>query len=143
MKRECVLYRPSTIYPRYVCFDSAIAAELIGYIGDPKKRKKLDYIINRILFQDFVYYEDYVKLTGYNDLAEMRLFPNGDNARIYCKEISSKDGKFYVIAAKFLEKKKSEKIDKSIDQKIKPIEKYEYELKGIAGQDTGAPDEQN
>jgi len=90
VKRECVLYKASTIYPRYVCFDSAIAAELIGYLGDPKKRKKLD-----------------------------------------------------CIAAKFLEKKKSEKIDKSIDQMIKPIEKYEYELKGIAGQDTGAPDEQN
>jgi hypothetical protein len=143
VRRTCVLYKTSTIYPRYVCFDSEIAVALLKYIGDPKKKKKLDYIVNRILFQDFVYYDDYVKLTAYDGLSEMRLFPNGDNTRIYCKEVSTKDGKFYVIAAKFLEKKKSEKIDKSINQMIKPIEKYEYELTGLAGQNSGAPGEQN
>ena len=90
-----------------------------------------------------MYYDDYVRLTGYADLSEMRFFPNGENARIYCKEVNTADGKYFVIAAKFLAKKKSQKIDKAIDQLIKPIEKYEYELEGIAGKNSGASGEQN
>ncbi len=143
MKRKCILYKTSPIYHRYICFDEAVAEEILNYITDPKKKKKLDYIVNRILCQDFMYYDDYVKLNGYADLSEMRFFPNGENARIYCKEVNTGNGNYFVIAAKFLAKKKSQKIDKAIDQLIKPIEKYEYELEGIAGQNSGASEEQN
>jgi len=90
-----------------------------------------------------MYYDDYVKLDTYDHLSEIRLFPNGENARIYCKEVSTSDGSYYIIAAKFLPKKKSQKIDKSIDRMIKPIEKYEYELEGIATANPGSPGEQN
>jgi hypothetical protein len=143
MKKKCVLYKSSELYPRHVCLDAETAEEILSFTDDPKIKKKFDYIVNRILNQDFIYYDDYVKLIGYDHLAEMRIFPNGLNARIYCKEESSTDGNYYIVAAKLLPKKTSEKIDKAIDQLIKPIQKYEYEFEGIAGQNPSPPSEQN
>lgn len=61
-------------------------------------------------------------------ITEMRILPNGMNARIYCKQIASKKGDFYVIAAKLFRKKKSQSIDKSIQQFIKPIEDFNYDI---------------
>ncbi len=84
--------------------------------------------MNRVLNQQFIYYENYVALKDYDNITEIRLYPNGLNARIYCKQVSSKDGSFYIIAAKFLYKKKSQNIDKGTVQFIKPIEGYEYDI---------------
>ena len=47
----------------------------------------------------------YLKLVNYNSISEIRIFPNGMNARIYCKEIYMEDGCIGIIAAKFLKKK--------------------------------------
>jgi hypothetical protein len=58
----------------------------------------------------------------------MRIFPNGENIRIYCKEINSNDGILYVVAAKYLPKKKSNTIDKKLWDFIKPIEDYDYDI---------------
>lgn len=78
-----------------------------------------------------IYFELYGK-EGYNsktkNVTAMKFFKGGSNARIYCKEISSPNGTFYVIAAKFLAKKKVQKNDKSIQALIKSISEYEYEI---------------
>ena len=50
------------------------------------------------------------------------------NARIYCKEVSTNNGNFYVVAAKLIPKKSSQKINKEIGQFIKPLENYEYDI---------------
>ncbi len=128
MKRKAVLYKSSTSYNRHICIDENIAETILDLIAVKKIGKKFDYIVNRILEQNFIYYDDYVKLKAYKSLSEMRLFPNGANARIYCKEVNTTQGKFYVVVAKFLEKKKSDPLNKKIDNLIKPIEDYEYEF---------------
>lgn len=115
--------------PRRVYVDYDISEELYEFISDPKMRKKFDYIVNQILNQPFMHYENYVQLSNLKDITEMRLFPNGINARIYCKEITINGIGVCVIAAKLLPKKNKQKIDKSIMQIIKPIEKYEYEIR--------------
>lgn len=108
--------------------DAENATEFLDYFEDAKKRGKFDYIINRILTQQNIYYEGYQKIINYESLSEMRLFPNGLNARIYCKEISTERGHFYVVVIKLLEKKKSQKIDKKITHSLKAIEDYEYKF---------------
>lgn len=126
-----------------MCLDAHIAEELLLFIDDPKVAKKFEYIVNRILNQGNIYYDDYEKLSNYDHLSEIRIFPNGQNARIYCKEVSTADGNFYIIAAKLLPKKTSQKIEKTIDQMIKPVEKYEYEFEGIARENKNTPGQQN
>lgn len=118
-----VIFRLIVIIAITVIFGIAVA-----YTDDKKIGKKFDYIVNRILNQRNMYYDDYVRLSGYENISEIRLFPNGINGRIYCKEMRLPNGNFYIIAVKLLPKKTSNKIDKAIIQFIKPIEQYEYEF---------------
>ncbi len=129
MAKQCVLYDVSGIMPRRVYIDFDIAEELFDFISDAKIKKKFDYVVNQILNQPHMHYENYVQLSGFKNITEIRLFPNGINARIYCKEININGIGICVIAAKLLPKKSKQKIDKSIIQIIKPIENYEYEIR--------------
>lgn len=128
MLRNCFLYKSSERYQRHVYIDSENAEEIYNLLQDTRVHKKFDYIINRILSQNFIYYEEYEKLKGFNSVSEMRLFPNGLNIRLYCKEIATKSGNFYVVVAKLLEKKKSGKLNNKIKENIKPLETYEYRI---------------
>lgn len=113
---------------RHFFVDYECLIEIQIYLDDIKFKKKLDYIIERILNLNTSYYEDYSKLLIYHSISEIRIFPNGMNARIYCKEIYMEDGCTVIIAAKFLKKKKSMKIDKNLKVQIKLIENYTYEI---------------
>jgi len=126
LKKTAVIYKSSDVYPRHFYFDADIAEEILSFIRPKNIGKSFDYVVNRILTQDLMYYDNYQKLKEYTHLSEMRICPNHINARIYCKEITTKDGGFHVVAAKLLLKKKSRGIDKAIDQFIQPIQQYEY-----------------
>lgn len=129
MKRRALLYEDSESYPRHVYLDALNAPEILALLeSDETIREKFDYIIKRILTQPNIYYEGYQKIEGYENLGEMRLFPNGRNIRFYCKEVSRGDGHFCVVVAILLPKKQSEKIDKKIHSIIKPLKNYEYEF---------------
>lgn len=128
MKSIAEIYRTSNTYgKRHICFDTEIAHEILDLLEDPKMAARLEYIFDRILEQNFIYYKDYVSIE--DDISEMRIFPNGINARIYCKEVSNEEGEFFVITAKYLSSKKSQKIDKAIKQLIEPIKNYDYDIK--------------
>jgi hypothetical protein len=127
-KRKFIEYKTSSQYNRVVCIDEEIGQDILDFLSNKTVEKKFNYIVNRILEQRFVNYEEYEKLTQFNDISEMRIFPNGMNARIYCKEVNSISGTKYIIAAKLLEKKKSQNINKELNNFIKPIEDYEYEI---------------
>lgn len=133
MARKCLLYKSSTVYKRHVCIDAENAEDILAFLENPKIRRKFDYIVNRILSQNFIYYEEFENLTGYDNVSEFRIFPNGLNARIYCKEVSANNGNFYVVAAKLLAKKKSDPLNKKISSFIKPIESYIYETNQLPG----------
>ncbi len=128
MKKYCYLYKSSINKKRHFLIDIDCILELQNLIIDVKFKKKLDYIVTRILDLNTQYYEDYVKLVNYESITEIRIFPNGMNARIYCKEIKMEDGHVSIVASKFLQKKKSMKIDKDLQNKIKIIENYIYEI---------------
>jgi putative component of toxin-antitoxin plasmid stabilization module len=127
VKRKFVIYKSSNIFEnRCFCFDEEVAPYILSLMEDEKFQAKIDYIVNRILNQRFIYYDDYKKVD--DDISEMRIFPNGINARIYCKEIKTLNKCYYIIAAKYLPKKTSRKINKQIKQFIAPIKSYNYEV---------------
>lgn len=72
----------------------------------------------------------YDKLSGYDNLWEIRLFKQskGRNHRIYCKQINTGDKVVHIIIVEFFLQKKSKKIPKEIHKRLKKIESYEYQI---------------
>lgn len=64
-----------------------------------------------------------------DDVCAIKMFKNGSNIRIYCKEFSTTDGTFIVILSELLKKKKSQKNNKSINSIIEKVHTREYEIK--------------
>lgn len=128
MKRYCNLYRSSVSLDRHFFIDTECLMDIKILLEEDKFKKKLIYIVDRILNLNTRYYEDYVKLITFNSLTEIRLFPNGMNARIYCKESYTEEGILIIIASAFLEKKKTNKLSKELLTKLRIIEKFQYEI---------------
>jgi hypothetical protein len=128
LKKYCYLYRSSKNLDRHFFIDPECLQDIKILLEDGKFKKKLNYIVDRILNLNTSYYDDYIKLITFNSLTEIRLFPNGMNARIYCKEGYNDEGILVIIAAMFLEKKKDNKISKELQNRLRIIEKYNYEI---------------
>lgn len=128
MKRKCILYKSSNVFKRHIYIDFENSKEILEYIKG--NDKKFRYIVGRILEQNFMYYDDYkpIEIVGKKGITEMRIHPNGINGRVYCREISTKNGDCFVIAIKVLVKKKSMDISKALENTLKPLLDYEYEL---------------
>ena len=131
LKRKCTIIKSSDLYRRHICIDVDSYNEISNIIFQNEKyENKFDYISGRILEHAHMYYDDYVRLFNESGIkiSEMRFFPNNDNCRIYCREITLNGNMFCIIMAKALAKKKSQKIDKKINQLIDVIKNYEYEI---------------
>ncbi len=130
MRRKCAILAHSQKYNRAICIDTEQEDLLALLLDNERYRKKTDYIFRRILEQPNVYFEDYKILTRstHGLITEMRFFPNGDNCRVYCKEEELGNNQHCIIIAAYIEKKKSQKINKNIWQIINKIKSYEYEL---------------
>lgn len=131
MKRKFEIFQKSTTYERVIGVDIEEREEIIKLLeGNSKYIKKFRYVVDKILEQPNMYFDDYkkIRLNNREAITEIRLFPNGDNCRIYCKEKVIEGTLHYVIMAVLLEKKKSQKINKAIQQIINRIKTYEYEL---------------
>lgn len=132
MKRNFTVIRKSTRFNRAICVDEEVAESILEFLNKHQENKeKFEYIIHRILELPNMYYGDYKKLWqfGKRRITEIRLFPNGKNARIYCSEISTQSGTLYIIMAVFLPKKKEMSISKKVKAIIEKIKNYEYEYK--------------
>jgi hypothetical protein len=131
MKRKYEILQRSTTYERVIGVDSEEREKIMKLLeGNSKYIKKFRYVVDKILEQPNMYFDDYKKIkTSHREtITEIRLFPNGDNCRIYCKEQLIEGTLHCVILAVLLEKKKSQKINKVIQQIINRIKNYEYEL---------------
>lgn len=58
----------------------------------------------------------------------MKFFKGQENARIYCKEVTTEDKVFVVITSELLERKKSTKLTKKDRQLIEKVASYEFTL---------------
>ena len=110
----------------------AINADVIlsFFQQDPRHKKKFKYI-ERIILENFRMPEVYDKEeinTRCKGVTAMKFFKGQENARIYCKEITTGDKVFVVIAAELLESKKSQEVSKCDIQGIEKVASYEYHL---------------
>lgn len=130
MRRRFIILKKSTRYNRAIGVDSEVADEILEFLGKTERYKeKADYMFRRILETHNMYYENYKRIQVLQGMrvSEMRFFPNGDNCRIYCCEVSNLDGNLFIIMAKLLPKKKDQKITKRIMQVLNTLKAYQYE----------------
>ena len=125
MKRECIIIRSSETYNRHIAIDFEEAKVIMDYLINPKNGKKFDYLATRILEQSNMYFDNYEQIE--DGITCMRFFPNGENIRIYCKEVNI-DGEIFCIIMSKLLKKKSNNINKSIQAQIDTLKTYQYEI---------------
>ena len=59
----------------------------------------------------------------------MKMFKNGQNIRLYCKEQKGSLGICYIIVCELLKKKKSQKNGHTEKTLIKKVSNYDYEIK--------------
>lgn len=58
----------------------------------------------------------------------MKFFKGQENARLYCKEIRTKDKLYVIVAAELHPRKKSQKLSHAEKSLIKKVASYEYEI---------------
>ncbi len=62
------------------------------------------------------------------NVTAMKMFKGGHNIRLYCKEQSNSEGKFYVIVSELVPKKKDRKVKGKIKTLIQTVGSYEYKI---------------
>lgn len=128
MRRSCIQIESSEKIKLYV--DQKNAEEILSYCEqDEKYRKKFKYIKEAILRQ-FATKELYRKVKTTEDIWEIRFFPNvkGRNDRIYCKQYEADPTIIIIVMVELYQGKKSQKIDKRIQDRLDVIKTYTYDI---------------
>lgn len=115
---------------RNIYIDSENADEIYALLAnDTKLSEKFRHRIEQLKL-GIENRDAYDKLSGYDNLWEIRLFKQskGRNHRIYCKQINTGDKVVHIIIVEFFLQKKSKKIPKEIHKRLKKIESYEYQI---------------
>ena len=131
LNRKCKYITSSRNGRKAIYIDEENYAEIKAYLErDERHRKKFRFIAEIILEghrNTSVYDKEEIndKCKG---VTAMKFFKGQDNDRIYCKELSTADGTFVVVAAILYEKKKSTKL--TIEQKniIETVAGFKYEI---------------
>lgn len=93
--------------------------------------KKFRYIVDLILrnIRNTELYDKEDINGACKDVYAMKLFKNGQNARLYCKQQKTSTGTLYVIVGELLEKKKNNRVHNEEKALITKVSTYEYEIK--------------
>lgn len=116
---------------RVICVDVENSSDIMKYINQSDKhRKKFRYISEIILngHKNTDVYDKEDINEKCKDVTAMKFFKNGDNDRLYCKEIVRDDKILFIIASELYEKKKTRKNDNRIKSIINKVGGYEYEI---------------
>jgi hypothetical protein len=116
---------------RVIYVDAINADKILEFINqDPRHKKKFQFIKNAILgnFRLPEVYDKEEINARCKGVTAMKFFKGQENARIYCKELTTGDKVFVVIAADLLDRKKSQKLSKKEIQIIEKVASYEYIL---------------
>jgi len=95
-------------------------------IYQDKFQKVIEIILNNLKVPDLFDKED---IDGKSkDVWAMKFLKGGNNARLYCKEVRTKDSQYIIVAVIPLEKKKNQK-NKSVEKSlIQKVASYDYEI---------------
>ena len=116
---------------RAIYIDKENKDTIVAYLNrDERHKKKFRFIADIILggFRNPEVYDKEDINDQCKDVTAMKFFKGQENDRIYCKEMSTKDGHFIVVAAILYEKKRSQKLTKEQRTIIEKVGGYQYEI---------------
>jgi len=111
--------------------DQINSKEILAFLKKDKRHQKKFNFIQEIIFGRLrmpdVYDKEEINQRC-KGVTAMKFFKGQENARIYCKEVTTEDKLFVVITSELLERKKSTKLTKKDRQLIEKVASYEFTL---------------
>lgn len=132
MTRQCIVVKSSEDKRKHICIDKENAERILAFIHQSKRYTKKFWHIVELLLENKHNSELYDKediSAACKDVTAMKFFKGQENARLYCKEVRTLDGMFYIIAAELLERKKQTGIKGKPTSLIEKISKYNYVIR--------------
>ena len=131
MKRKCKHIISSPDGSKAIYVDEQNEDEILNYLRQDNRHKKKFKVITDLILQglrntDLYDKEDINKRC--KDVTAMKFFKGQENDRIYCKEITTEQKKFIVVASILYEKKKTTKLSQKEKSMINKVGGYEYEI---------------
>lgn len=127
--RACKFLSSNQAGKRAIFIDTENEAEIMEYLTRSEKhKKKFQYLLQHILEgkkNTEIYDKENIN-EKCRDVTAMKFFKGGSNDRIYCKEISTDEGVFVIVAAQLHERKKSQKNSNREITEIEKVGQYEY-----------------
>lgn len=130
MKRKAITIKKSSDGRRSIAVDEENANELLEFFRQDKRYKKKFNHICELILGNHINRELYDKEEPDDKskgVRAMKFFKGQENARIYCKEVSTTDKKTVIIAAEVLKRKKQTKLTHKEINIIHRVASYEYE----------------
>lgn len=131
MKRKCKYLIGSKDAKKKIYLDSECAAEIYNYIKqDERHENKFKFIAEIILGghrNPSVYDKEEIN-ERCKGVTAMKFFKGQENDRIYCKEFTTVDGTFIVVAAILYLNKKTTKLTNKQISIIEKVGGYNYEI---------------
>lgn len=126
-QREAKIIKSNSTTKKYVCVDSTNERDIYAFLAkDATRLKKFNKII--ALIAEGIKNSELYKHER-DGVYAIRMFPQGQNIRIYCKEMSGKNGTYYVIVSELLEKKKTQRNGHVENSLIDKVVSYEFKIK--------------
>ncbi len=130
MKWFAIIIKESSDGRRSIAVDEENAEELLKFFRQDKRYKKkfnhiCDLILGNHVNRDL--YDKEEPDDKSKGVRAMKFFKGQENARVYCKEVTSRGKTTVIIAAEVLERKKQTKLTHKEINIIHRVASYEYE----------------
>ncbi|MDZ7743462.1 MAG: hypothetical protein U5Q03_17415 [Bacteroidota bacterium] len=128
MRRNCIEIERSDKIKLYV--DEENAEDILSYCEQNEKYSKKYNHIKEAILRRLAPKTLYGKVKTTKDIWEIRFFPNvkGRNDRIYCKQYDADPTIIIIVMVELFQGKKSQKIDKRIQDRLDVIKTYTYDI---------------
>ncbi len=130
MKWFAIIIKESSDGRRSIAVDEENAEELLKFFRQDKRYKKRFNHICELILGNHVNRELYDKEepdAKSKGVRPMKFFKGQENARVYCKEVTSRGKTTVIIAVEVLERKKQTKLTHKEINIIHRVASYEYE----------------
>ena len=130
MKRKAIKIKESSDGRRSIAVDEENAEELLKFFQqDMRYQKKFNHICDLILGNHInrELYDKEEPDDKSKGVRAMKFFKGQENARVYCKEVNTRDKTTVIVAAEVLERKKQTKLTHKEINIIHRVASYEYE----------------
>lgn len=131
MIKEAIIIKRSVDGKRIIAIDSDNFEVILAFINSDKRHKKKFADITNLLLEGLRNTELYDKEepdAKSKGVRAMKFFKGQENARIYCRELTTEDKTFIIIASELLPRKKTQKLNQKILTIIHKVASYDYHI---------------